>query len=57
VRDAIDAVRAGRPVEVPPPTLAEEVAFARDVDSMLELDVAFLRRARIEALERALAGR
>lgn len=57
VRDAIDAVRAGRPVEEPPPTLAEEVAFARDVDSMLELDVAFLRRARIEALERALAGR
>jgi hypothetical protein len=57
VRDAIDAVRAGRPLQHRLPTLAEDVDFARDVDSTLELDVEVARRARAEALQRSLARR
>ena len=57
VRDAIEAIRASRPLEVRLPTLAEDVDFARDVASTLELDVAFGLRARAEALEGVLARR
>jgi hypothetical protein len=57
VRDAIDAMAAGRPLEPRPPTLAEDLDYARDVASTLELDAALGRRARAEALERALVRR
>jgi hypothetical protein len=57
VRDAIEAIHASRPPEVRLPTLAEDVDFARDVASTLELDVAFGLRARAEALEGVLARR
>ena len=57
VRDAIEAIRASRPLEARMPTLAEDVDFARDVASTLELDAAFGVRARAEALQRVLARR
>jgi hypothetical protein len=57
VRDAIEAIRAGCPVDARLPTLAEDVDFARDVASTLELDVAFGARARTEALQRVLERR
>ena len=38
VRDAIEAIRASRATEARLPTLAEDVDFARDVASTLDLD-------------------
>jgi len=57
VRDAIDAIRRGHPVEPRAPTLAEDVDYALDVASTLELDTAFGALARAEAVERALLRR
>jgi hypothetical protein len=57
VRDAIDAVRRGRPVEHRAPTLAEDVDYALDVASTLELDLAFGALGRARAVERALVRR
>jgi hypothetical protein len=57
VRDAIEAIRAGRPLEARMPTLAEDVDFAQDVASTLELDAAFGVRARAEALQQVLERR